>query len=429
MQRSFRSQIVPEDNYAALHNQFMLLQRRMRQVRLLKQSPLHYVHGLVLNHLATDEDLVATDIAQEFDILTSKVSRILAELDRDGYIIRAAASYDRRKNVLRFTEKGVRLLTQLRTLSNEIAREGLAGLSAIKQGIIVEGLRKVADGMGVAELPLHPGDHPLVPQQQRLIRAQAVLSSRYMGSAYTLSEYHLLMELALRKSGSSGFDELATVIPLSRSRLSRVISQLEKRGVVAKTVNPQDRRKVYVRTTVAGKAEFDMLQKQFSEVFQAALAECPSNELQDLQNALQELHAIPLLTEELATDLRMYRIENEEQRLQLRSQVVEYAVRKNIHTLLPETLIGARSTTTVATIAGQPVGFIETIQRAERPYLNLFWIDSKANGHLRNHLAVQLFEAGFGTEAVTKSQASDFAWHMYLQQGLLDRVSAGTDFR
>jgi DNA-binding MarR family transcriptional regulator len=74
----------------------------------------------------------------------------------------------------------------------------------------------------------------------------------------SVSEFEILQQLfnAGDGCGSVRMQELASEVHLSQSALSRLISRLERDGLVGRASCPQDRRSVFVNITDAGRDRF-----------------------------------------------------------------------------------------------------------------------------------------------------------------------------
>lgn len=70
----------------------------------------------------------------------------------------------------------------------------------------------------------------------------------------SVTEFEALQRLAERSADGCRLLELAGDVPVSRSALSRVISRLEDRGLVARRACEDDRRGIYACLTPAGVA-------------------------------------------------------------------------------------------------------------------------------------------------------------------------------
>ena len=69
----------------------------------------------------------------------------------------------------------------------------------------------------------------------------------------TLSEYEILVRLTEADSSAMRMNELATAVVHSRSRLTHTVARMERRGLVARTACPEDRRGVVCALTPQGR--------------------------------------------------------------------------------------------------------------------------------------------------------------------------------
>lgn len=84
-----------------------------------------------------------------------------------------------------------------------------------------------------------------------------------------LSEYQALCRLAQADDGELRMQELAELIGLNQSSVSRLVARLESGGLTRRDLCPKDRRGVYTVITEEGRA----LQKKAEPTYQAALTD------------------------------------------------------------------------------------------------------------------------------------------------------------
>ncbi|MFE9575448.1 MarR family winged helix-turn-helix transcriptional regulator [Nocardia sp. NPDC006044] len=84
-----------------------------------------------------------------------------------------------------------------------------------------------------------------------------------------LSEYQALCRLAQADDGELRMQELAELIGLNQSSVSRLVARLETSGLSRRDLCPKDRRGVYTVITEEGRA----LQEKAEPTYQAALTE------------------------------------------------------------------------------------------------------------------------------------------------------------
>lgn len=87
----------------------------------------------------------------------------------------------------------------------------------------------------------------LVPRLDRTVQA---------GGGLPLSWYDVLLELAAAPGRRLRMTELGERVVLSRTRVSRIVDELESAGLVCREDNPDDRRSAYATLTAAGLARY-----------------------------------------------------------------------------------------------------------------------------------------------------------------------------
>jgi DNA-binding MarR family transcriptional regulator len=114
-----------------------------------------------------------------------------------------------------------------------------------------------------------------------LLRAYAELlppiDNRVQGTTgLSLSWYDVLLELGATDEGRLTMSDLGSRVVLSRTRVSRLVDELERAGLVAREANPEDRRSAFAVLTAAGRTRFEEVAPVYlaaiEELFAAALS-------------------------------------------------------------------------------------------------------------------------------------------------------------
>lgn len=117
----------------------------------------------------------------------------------------------------------------------------------------------------------------LVPQLDRRLEEQTGLPLRW---------YDALLELSAAPDGRLTMGELAARVVLSRTRVSRVVDELERARLVRRDANAADRRSAFAVLTPAGRRAFDaaapVYRRAIAEGFAAALADEELEVVRDL---------------------------------------------------------------------------------------------------------------------------------------------------
>ncbi|GAA4413542.1 MarR family winged helix-turn-helix transcriptional regulator [Actinokineospora soli] len=89
----------------------------------------------------------------------------------------------------------------------------------------------------------------------------------------SLNEFETLDRLLADERDHCRMQDLATVMYLSQSALSRTVARLERDGLVERKMCPEDRRGVYVEITDLGRARHADARKTHLEILAAHLQE------------------------------------------------------------------------------------------------------------------------------------------------------------
>ena len=140
--------------------------------------------------------------------------------------------------------------------------------------------RKLAANTWGALLQVHAA---LVPLIDREVRARTGLS---------LAWYDILLELSSASEGRLRMSELAERVVLSRTRVSRLVDELDQVGLVCRVENPDDRRSAYCLLTDAGLRRFKAAAPIYLAAIESRFAEgLTDRQLKDLQESLLSVKA------------------------------------------------------------------------------------------------------------------------------------------
>jgi DNA-binding MarR family transcriptional regulator len=126
----------------------------------------------------------------------------------------------------------------------------------------------------------------LVPELDRSMRAH---------SGLPLGWYDVLLELAAEPEGRLRMTALAERAVLSRTRISRVVDELVRAGLVAKEPNPDDARSSYAVITAEGRRRYEKSAPHYLEQIEERFATgLTDDELRTIARALRrtQVHTI-----------------------------------------------------------------------------------------------------------------------------------------
>jgi len=86
-----------------------------------------------------------------------------------------------------------------------------------------------------------------------------------------LSEFRALEVLAQSQDGELRMQELAALLGLNQSSVSRMVERLERAGLTVRDLCPDDKRGVYTVLTGQGRASFESALPDYEQALNAAL--------------------------------------------------------------------------------------------------------------------------------------------------------------
>lgn len=118
----------------------------------------------------------------------------------------------------------------------------------------------------------------LVPALDRALRTEVGLP---------LAWYDVLLELAAEREGRLRMSELGERAVLSRTRISRVVDELVRAGLVTREKNPDDGRSSFATITPEGRRRFDRAAPHYVEQIERRFATgLTDDELRTIARAL-----------------------------------------------------------------------------------------------------------------------------------------------
>ncbi len=134
-----------------------------------------------------------------------------------------------------------------------------------------------AERMWAALLRTHAA---LVPQFDAELRAATGLP---------LAWYDVLLELNA-SGGSMRMTDLSDRVVLSRTRVSRIVNEMEGAGLVARATNPDDGRSSFASLTAAGNEQFHAAARVYPNCIRLALTDVvPVEDLRTTADTLERI--------------------------------------------------------------------------------------------------------------------------------------------
>ena len=144
-----------------------------------------------------------------------------------------------------------------------------------------------------------PWQSDAVAAWSAFLRAHAAIVRRIdreveRGGGIPLRWYDVLLELNAAPQRRLRMQELGELVVLSRTRVSRVVDELEHAGLVHRTANPDDRRSSYAAITDAGRKALRKAAPVYLASIRANFAErLEPTELATVRAAMERLADTP----------------------------------------------------------------------------------------------------------------------------------------
>lgn len=108
-----------------------------------------------------------------------------------------------------------------------------------------------------------------------------------LGELEKLGKQQPLPIMIIGTAGEISPSYLGLCMNMDRSSLSRMIDSLEKKEIVRRRVNPQDRRKVLVSLTEKGEYYYEVLNQKMEEVDSFLMGQLEENEIKEYKECLK----------------------------------------------------------------------------------------------------------------------------------------------
>jgi DNA-binding MarR family transcriptional regulator len=131
-------------------------------------------------------------------------------------------------------------------------------------------------------------ERSIVRSLRRIIRAVG-LYSRDLLRRRNLTTPQLAALRQLRRNGAMSAGELARGVALSQATITGIVDRLEQHGLVTRSRSSQDRRRVVVELTDAGREAVANSPPPLHEAFMLRLAELPEAERGEIDRVLRQI--------------------------------------------------------------------------------------------------------------------------------------------
>jgi DNA-binding MarR family transcriptional regulator len=140
-----------------------------------------------------------------------------------------------------------------------------------------------------ASAPSRIRDRPTWLISRTYARSHRLLNDGFAASGTGLRSYHYRLLAALQEWGPASQANLGRSTSVDRSDVVTVLSELERLGLIQRTVDPTNRRRNIVSITPAGSKQLRALDNVIDEIQERVLAPLSQNERRQLTKLLRRL--------------------------------------------------------------------------------------------------------------------------------------------
>ena len=121
-----------------------------------------------------------------------------------------------------------------------------------------------------------------------LVRGLGILEkSEASCCGVSLSQCHCIVEIG--RKGETSLNELASILNLNKSTMSRTINNLVKQDLVERKTNPEDRRYMRITLTDNGNKIYTEIEENMTLYFEKFLDDIPGNKRYQVMESVQLL--------------------------------------------------------------------------------------------------------------------------------------------
>lgn len=242
--------------------------------------------ALLLLIVHSEPDKSIGEIAQQLGLERSWVSRMISSLEKHALLKSSGSAGDRRVRNVRITKRGSSELSQLMAARAEIIKETYKELSEEEMEELTRLLRKLSNGLHAPQYSAEIETHPVDAELARLSWMVGVIGDNFMFSGMSVSKYQLLHALAKKRAQPVTPSEIAKLLPINLSSVSRLLVALESDGLLDRKPSSEDKRVSLLRISDKGVRHWEALRKVAVERITDALKGVPIAEVRRLGNLI-----------------------------------------------------------------------------------------------------------------------------------------------
>lgn len=192
------------------------------------------------------------DLSELIGIDKASVSRIVNSCQSSGHLKINPDKEDSRIKSLSATPKALRLSSTLVTFFEERTTRTTASISKREVQKLKAIFKLISDYRSATAVTPFPGESRFRAELRRYIYCSGMLTRNYMDTEMTLSECQIL-QLLFEQSGSINLTDIQSAVKLDFGAVSRMITSMQKDGLVSRKRSQEDRRVHNLLLTQGGK--------------------------------------------------------------------------------------------------------------------------------------------------------------------------------
>jgi DNA-binding MarR family transcriptional regulator len=196
-----------------------------------------------------------------------------------------------------------------------------------------------------------------------------LLGSDFLGTGLSVEDVQILTALA-HHGHAVGLAQITAHLPYSQSAVSRLADSLIKQGLMAKTVDPADRRRFFVHLTLEGKRCINTALDTASRALEPACVALGKRYARLEEALMRFLPEATVAAKE--SSVTVHHVESDAERRLARAFLMEELVRTQRHLDASETLISRENTVLTLNSDENIVGVLEVSKRGHRYYVENF---------------------------------------------------------
>ncbi|HET6872045.1 MAG TPA: MarR family transcriptional regulator [Sporolactobacillaceae bacterium] len=124
------------------------INRHLREGKLTQgDKKITRLQWTLLRHVGRSEHCTMGSLAEHFNVSTSTVSQMIDRLENWGYVKRGTSDRDARVKIVSLTEKGEKIIQEVRTAYLKQLTNGLSKFSKEEQEVFIGYLQRLADNL------------------------------------------------------------------------------------------------------------------------------------------------------------------------------------------------------------------------------------------------------------------------------------------